>query len=197
MKTRGPGAFAITLLIFGIAFTLMAKASGMDGWIFSTLREIAATFRIATGVNPGDLFSNVSLTAEFRTYAEVLASNWHLQMYFIGGGICALLSGVFILRASVTQLWGHHAFFVAFMILLLLPVALTTVTYSEILISRSIAYVCLAVLLLLGGFSCYELMRVRTKGFFSKTAQAIVLLLVLMQGVILPLLYGAKHIFNA
>jgi hypothetical protein len=197
MKTRGAGSFAITALIFVIAFTLMARATGMDSWIFSTLLDIASAFRVATGYNLGDFFSNVSLAAEFRTYGEVLATNWNLQMYFIGGGICALLSSIFILRGSVRQLWSHHAVFVAFMILLLLPVALTMVTYSEIFASRSVSYFCLAILLLLGSFSCYELMRVPTRGFLSKAAQALVLLLVLFQGVIIPVMYGAKFIFNS
>lgn len=188
---------AVTVIIFMTAGALMAKALGMDKWILSTAQGVVRAFRVSTGVNPADLFSHISLAAESRTYAEVLASNWYLQMYFIGGGLCALLAGVFVLRASSTQLWQHHAMFVAFMILLLLPIALTTVTYSEIFAARSISYICLTALILLGTFSCYELMRVRTRGFASKTAQAFILLLVLMEGVIIPLFYGVKFLFNA
>ena len=197
MKTRGAGAFSITLMIMSIAGVLLVKAVGVDGWILDVLNGAAQSLYIATGWRPLDLFRNVSLASEARTYGEVLASNNYLQMYFVGGGVCAVLSAVFILRANAEPLWRFHAAFVAFLIMLLLPVALTTVTYSEIFAARSISYICLTVLILLGLFSCFELMRVKTKGFTGKLAQAFVSLLVLAQGVILPALYGAKYMWSA
>ena len=197
MKTRGAAAFSITLIIITIVGVLLAKAIDVDDWILGVLNGAAQSLYVATGYRPLDIFRNVSLASEARTYGEVLASNYYLQIYFVGGGVCAVLSAVFILRANAEPLWRFHAAFVAFLILLLLPVALTTVTYGEIFAARSISYICLTVLILLGLFSCFELMRVKTKGFTGKLAQALVALLVLAQGVILPALYGVKFMWSA
>ena len=177
MKMRGAGAFSITLVIFLIATALLIKLVGADVWVMEACHGAAQALKIATGWDPLTIFHNVSLAGESRTYGEVLASNYYLQMYFVGGGVCAVLSAVFILRANAEPLWRFHAAFVAFLILLLLPVALTTVTYGEIFAARSISYICLSILILLGSSSCFELMRVKTKGFTAKLIQAVVLLL--------------------
>lgn len=197
MKTRGAGAMTMTLIVFVIAFALLAKLAGFDSFLVWAFKDFMQALRIATGWTPEVYFRNVSLAAEMRTYGEVLASNSYLQMYFIAGGICALLSIVFVLRAEAEPLWRYHGIFVAFLLLLLLPVALSTVTYSEIFAARSISYICLTVLMLLGLGACYELMRVRTKGAASKISQVFVMLLVSTYGVFAPAYYGVKFIWYA
>ncbi len=197
MKTRGAGAMTMTIIIFVITIALFSKLTGFDKFIIWAFNDFVNAFRIATGWNPANIFRNVSLAGEARTYGEVLASNSYLQMYFLAGGICALFSAVFVARADAEPLWRYHGPFVAFLLILLLPVALSTVTYSEIFAARSISYICLAVLIILGLGACYELLRVRTKGAGSKLAQAFVLLLVSAYGVFGPAYYGVKFIWYA
>ena len=197
MKTRGAGAKFMTLSIFVITLGLFAKLVGFDSWIVWAFKDFMQSLRVATGWTPEVFFRNISLAGEARTYGEVLASNSYLRMYFIAGGICALLSAVFVLRAEAEPLWRYHSAFVAFLLLLLLPVALTTVTYGEIFAAHSISYICLSVLIVLGLGACYELMRVRTKGATSKIAQIFVLLLVSTYGVFAPIYYGVKFMWYA
>ena len=188
---------AMTLFIFIVAFALLCKLVGFDHFLIWAFNDFIRSFRIATGWNPADIFRNVSLAGEARTYGEVLASNSYLQMYFLAGGVCALLSAVFVLRANAEPLWRYHGAFVAFLLLLLLPIALTTITYGEIFAARSISYICLTVLILLGLGACYELMRVRTKGVTSKIAQVFVMLAVSTYGVFAPVYYGVKYMWYA
>jgi hypothetical protein len=197
MKTRGAGAIFMTLVVAVIAFALFSKLIGFDSFLIWAFNDFVNAFRVATGWNPGDIFRHVSLAGEARTYGEVLATNYYLQMYFLAGGACALLSAVFVARADAEPLWRYHGPFVAFLLILLLPVALTTVTYGEIFAARSISYICLAVLIVLGLGACYELLRVRTKGAVSKMAQVFVLLLVSAYGVFGPAYYGVKYMWNA
>jgi hypothetical protein len=197
MKTRGAGAMTMTIFIFIVTIALFLKFSGMDGWVIWAFKDFYTALRVATGWDPAELFRNVSIAGEARTYGEVLATNSYLQMYFLAGGICALLSIVFVMRAEAEPLWRYHGMFVAFLLLLLLPVALTTITYSEIFAARSISYICFAVLLLLGLGACYELLRVRTKNVPSKIAQTFVLLLVSTYGILAPIYYGVTFMWNA
>jgi hypothetical protein len=197
MKTRGAGSMFMSGLIFIVIVGLFAKLAGFDGWIIWAFKDFMQSLRVATGWTPEYFFRNVSVAGEARTYGEVLATNSYLQMYFIAGGICALLSAVFVLRAEAEPLWRYHGAFVAFLLLLLLPVALTTITYSEIFAAHSVSYICLSVLILLGLGATYELMRVRTKGPTSKIAQAFVLLLVSTYGVFAPAYYGVKFMWYA
>ena len=187
----------MTLIVFVIAFAMLSKLAGFDKFIIWAFNDFLNALRIATGWSPGDIFRHVSLAGEARTYGEVLASNAYLQMYFVAGGICALLSIVFVLRAEAEPVWRYHGAFVAFLLLLLLPVALTTITYGEIFAARSISYICLTVLILLGSGACYELLRVRTKGATSKIAQVFVLLVVSTYGVFAPAYYGVKFMWFA
>lgn len=197
MKTRGAGAMTMTVIIFVITIALFSKLVGFDKFIIWAFNDFVHAFRLATGWNPADIFRHVSLAGEARTYGEVLATNSYLQMYFVAGGICALLSAVFVLRANAEPLWRYHGAFVAFLLLLLLPIALTTITYGELFAARSISYICLTVLILLGLGACYELLRVRTKGTASKIAQVFVLLLVSTYGVFGPAYYGVKYMWYA
>jgi Flp pilus assembly pilin Flp len=197
MKTTGAGAVTFTVILSIIAFALLAKLTGMDSFLIWAYHDASQALRTATGWHPSELFRNVSLASEGRTYLEVLASNNYLQMYFVAGGVCALLASVFVARADAKPLWRFQPFFVAFLILLLLPVALTTVTYGEIFAARSISYICLAVLILLGLGACYEVLRVKTKGASSKLAQGFVLLVVAAYGVVVPAYYGLNFMWSA
>ncbi len=187
----------MTAFIFVIALGLLAKLAGFDGWVIWAFKDFMQALRVATGWTPEVFFRNISLAGEARNYGEVLATNSYLRMYFIAGGICALLSAVFVLRAEAEPLWRYHGAFIAFLLLLLLPIALTTVTYGEIFAAHSISYICLTVLIVLGLGACYELMRVRTKGAASRIAQIFVLLLISTYGVFAPIYYGVKFMWYA
>ena len=104
MKTRGAGAKFMTLFIFVITLGLFAKLVGFDSWIIWAFKDFMQSLRVATGWTPEVFFRNISLAGEARTYGEVLATNSYLRMYFIAGGICALLSAVFVLRAEAEPL---------------------------------------------------------------------------------------------
>ncbi len=190
MKSRGSGAFALTLvlmLIAGIGFMTMV---GGENWVASLGREVRDAFYESTGYNPARIFNRVSLAAEVRVQAQALGSNRYLQIYSLLAVATAGLAIIFVKRESPVAISKKQATLVALLIILLLPMALTTVTYGEIFAAVVTKTVCVAILITLGVFACYELLRVKPRSWMGRIFQAAVFMLVMAEGVVLPGLYG-------
>jgi hypothetical protein len=190
MKTRGSGAFALTLgliLIASIAFMMMV---GGEKWVTSLGREVRDAMYESTGYNPARIFNRVSLAAEARVQAQTLATNRYLQGYFLLALATAGLSIIFVKRESPTAIRKQQATLVALLIILLLPIALATVTYGEIFAALITKTFCVVILITLGVFACSELLRVKPHSWLGRGFQGVVLLLVMTEGIILPGLYG-------
>lgn len=190
MKSKGSGAFALTLilmLVAGIAFMLMV---GGENWVASLGREVRDAMYESTGYNPARIFHRVSLAAEARVQAETLGSNRYLQGYFLLALTTAGLSIIFVKRQSPVAIRKQQALLVALLIILLLPMALATVTYGEIFAALVTKTICIAILIILGIFAISELLRVKPHSWPGRAFQGLVLLLVMIEGVVLPGLYG-------
>jgi len=190
MKSRGSGAYALTLFLMlgaGIAFMLLV---GGENWVASLGREVRDAMYESTGYNPGKIFRRVSLAGEARVQAQTLASNRYLQGYFLLAMTTAGLAIIFIKRESSIAIRRQQTTLVALLIILLLPMALATVTYGEIFAADITKTMCITILITLGVFATYELLCIKPRSWLGRGFQALVLLLVMTEGVILPGLYG-------
>src|SRR6185436_17331592 len=106
------------------------------------------------------LFSRVSLAAEARVQAQTLSSNRYLQVYFLLAIATAGLAIIFVKRESPIALRKKQATLVALLIILLLPMALATVTYGEIFAAVVTKTFCVVILITLGVFASSEVLRV-------------------------------------
>lgn len=177
----------VLMLAAGIAFMMMV---GGENWVASLGREVRDAMYESTGYNPAKVFRRVSLAAEARTQAETLSSNRYLQLYFLLALGTAGLSIIFVKRESPIAIRQQQATLVALLIILLLPMALATVTYGEIFAALITKTFCVAILITLGVFAIYELLRVKPRSWPGRALQGLVLLLVTVEGVVLPGLYG-------
>jgi hypothetical protein len=194
MKTRGAGAFSVTMLLTAAAGVLVVAALDVDSSLVNIFNGVAQSFRESTGLNPGRVFRRVSLLGEARTQAEMLVANYYLQLYFTGAALTAILSVVFIMGEKVLPTSRHQALFVSFLITLLAPLALATVTYTAVFVYPWSQTVCILILVSLGIFATFELLRVKPKTIYGKLLHPIVLLLIMIEGIILPAFYG-WHVF--
>jgi hypothetical protein len=190
MKSKSSGAYALTLFLMlaaSIAFMVMV---GGENWVASLGREVRDAMYESTGYNPGKIFRRVSLAGEARVQAQMLASNRYLQAYFLLAMTTAGLAVIFIKRESSFAVRRQQTTLVALLIILLLPMALATVTYGEIFAATVTKTMCISILITLGIFATYELLCIKPHSWLGRGLQALVLLLVMTEGVILPGLYG-------
>ena len=190
MKSRGSGAFVLTMVLMLIAGVAFMTLVGGENWVASLGREVRDAFYESTGYNPARIFNRVSLAAEARVQAQALASNRYLQAYSLLAVATAGLAIIFVKREAAVAISKKQATLVALLIILLLPMALTTVTYGEIFAALITKTFCVAILITLGVFACYELLRVKPHSWMGRIFQALVVLLVMAEGIILPGVYG-------
>jgi hypothetical protein len=190
MKTKGSGAFALTLFLILAAGILFMMIVGGENWVASLGREVRDALYESTGYNPARVFRHVSLTAEARVQAQTLASNRYLQGYVLLAMTTAGLAVIFIRREGSVAIRRQQTTLVALLIILLLPMALATVTYGEIFAAVASKTLCVVILITLGIFANYELLRIKPRSWAGRAFQALVLLLVMTEGVVIPGLYG-------
>ncbi len=190
MKSKGSGAFAVTMLLMAAGGFLLVSAIGADSWVASMVRDFIAALKESTGYNPEKYFRRVSLYGEMRSQLEVLAVNRYLQLYFLFALATAGLSYIFVKKEMPIYNRRNRAMLVALLLLMMLPMALATVTYGEVFAALATKAVCVAILVLMGLFVTTEMMRVRPQGILSRLFHLLVLALVFTQGVVVPGLYG-------
>src|SRR5262245_9509409 len=190
MKSRGSGAFALMLVLMLIAGVAFMMVVGGENWVVSLGREVRDAFYESTGYNPARIFNRVSLAAEARVQAQTLGSNRYLQGYFLLAVATAGLAIIFVKRESPVAVRKKQATLVALLIIMLLPMALATVTYGEIFAALVTKTFCVIILIILGVFASSEVLRVKPHSWMGRIFQAVVLLLVMTEGIILPGLYG-------
>ncbi len=190
MRPKESSAYALTLTImFAAGMILMAAVNG-ESWFASMGRDVRDALHESTGYNPGKVFRRVSLASETRVQAEALLSNRQLQVYFLLAIATAGLAYIFVKREMPAPTRRQHAMLVSVLIAMLLPVSLATVTYGEVFAALVTKTICIVILILLGCFAVYELLRAKPPSLAGKAFQALVLVLVLLEGVVLPGLYG-------
>ena len=190
MKSRGSGAFALTLFLMVAGVIAVVVLAGGESWVASLGREIRDAMYESTGYNPGKIFRRVSLAGEARVQAQALASNRYLQGYCLLAMTTAGLAIIFIRREASIAIRRQQTTLVALLIILLLPMALATVTYGEIFAAVITKTFCVVILIILGIFACSEVLRVKPHSWTGRIFQGVVLLLVMTEGIILPGLYG-------
>lgn len=195
MKSKGTGAFFATIVLIVTGSYLLMSAAGAENWFVSNVRDFFAALKESTGYNPERYFRRVSLYGEARAQAEVLVANSYLQIYFLVAMATSGLSYIFVKKEMPVYNRRNRAMLVAVLFLMLMPMALATVTYGQVLAAMVTKVVCVGILILIGVFLTTELLRVKPKSFFSRTFHIVVLSLVLVEGVVLPSLYGWYFLF--
>ncbi|MBI1765131.1 MAG: hypothetical protein HYR56_27275 [Acidobacteria bacterium] len=190
MRSKGSSAFAATMALMVAGGFLVLSAIGADTWVAAVIKEFIAALKESSGYNPEKYFRRVSLYGETRAQLEVLATNRYLQIYFLFAIATAGLSYIFVKKEMPIYNRRNRATLVALLLLMMLPMALATVTYGEIFAALATKVVSIAILILMGIFVTTEMMRVRPQGVLSRLFHLLVIALVFAQGVLLPGLYG-------
>lgn len=190
MKSKGSGAFAVTMALMLAGGFLLVTAIGADNWVASVIKDFIAALKESSGYNPEKYFRRVSLYGEMRTQLEVLATNRYLQIYVLFALVTAGLSYIFVKKEMPIYNRRNRATLVALLLLMMLPMAMATVTYGEVFAALATKAVCVAILVLMGLFVTTEMLRVRPQGIMSRLFHLLVLTLVFTQGVLVPGLYG-------
>lgn len=195
MKAKGPGTFVATILLVVTGSYLVMSALGVDNWFVSYIREFVAALKESTGANPERYFRRVSMYGEARAQAEVLVANLYLQIYFLTAIATAGVCYIFVKKEMPVYNRRNRAMLVALLLLMLLPMTLATVTYGQVMAALATKVMCIGILVTIGIFLLTELMRVKPKSLGSRIFHVIVLLLVALEAVVAPGLYGWHFLF--
>jgi hypothetical protein len=195
MKAKGSGTFFATFMLGIAAIYLIMSAIGADNWFMSYIREFVAALKESTGANPERYFRRVSMYGEARAQAEVLLANHYLQMYFLTAIATAGVSYIFVKKEMPVYNRRNRAMLVALLLLMLLPMTLATVTYGQVMAALATKIMCIAILVTIGVFLMTELLRVKPKSLPSRLFHLVVLLLVAVEAIIAPWLYGWYFLF--
>lgn len=196
MKPNSPSAFFATIAIVIAGSYLLMSAAGADNWFVTSVREFLDALKESTGANPAKYFRRVSLYGEARAQSEVLLANRYLQIYFLAAMATSGFAYIFVKKEMPVYNRRNRATLVAVLFLMLMPLALATVTYGQVLAAMTTKVICVTLLLAIGAFLFTELLRVRPKTVFSRVFHVLVLVLVMSEAVIFPALYGWYFLFN-
>src|SRR5690242_18127565 len=121
MKSKGSGAFAVTMALMLAGGFLLITAIGADNWVTSVIKDFISALKESSGYNPEKYFRRVSLYGEMRTQLEVLASNRYLQIYVLFALVTAGLSYIFVKKEMPIYNRRNRATLVALLLLMMLP----------------------------------------------------------------------------